>query len=103
MNNNKDKSKNCLSVNKINLSIVELSESREKQSFSKFFQMKQEKDVLSLPYNDLIIVANIAVVKPQKAEQLENIILSVKLKSENIFSFRTLREACFKARYLSSR
>ena len=40
--------------------------------------MKPEKDVLSLLF--ILVVANISVVKPEKAEQLENIILSVRDK-----------------------
>lgn len=51
--------------------------SRKELSYSKFSQMKRGKDVshYSRSLSIYSIVANIAVVKPDKAERLENILL----------------------------
>ena len=61
---------------KDSLMFIDQLRSRRKLSCSRFFPMKLEKDVrLCGSVHQLRIVANIAVVKPDKAEKLEMILI----------------------------
>ena len=58
---------------------IELCKIRRKPSYSRSSPTKPEKDVPSHTLFYLCLVANIAVVKPDKAEKLEMILIQVSL------------------------
>ena len=81
----------------INVPRIEPSENKEKEFFNKSLPMKLVKDVFLIWIRNLCIVANIAVVKPEKAEKLEILLIQVSIRMINGF-IRMLKEACCKVK-----